>query len=293
MPSRFTDDGQTSPSLCRLLSGDMVDDTCRVRLWVEQRADGGYWETERSHRCWPVSTSPTEDQPPEVLLTPESAFAGVRLASTARMPPWHMQAPLEWGSTGGADAWLADAVMGQHLSNVMATPAPADNRAASAAADAPDEASPAQEALTSSASVSIVSPAKPSKEVRILVFIKTLGLGGKDGRKSGQEPRGDTNATNSECGPAYLTHAVLRGRSPLRSLFELTAHALDDGTRPEELGAYLEDLPCAWQDGVEEKSAVSVRCQTAVAKRIRRHARVSPCLIYDRTRVLLPATMYF
>ena len=70
----------------------------------------------------------------------------------------------------------------------------------------------------------------------------------------------------------YLTHAVLRRSSPLRSLFELAAELLPEGVAPEELGACVEDLPCVWQ-GVPVKTVgpEAVRaCVSFVLKRGRR-----------------------
>lgn len=245
-PISLFDDVRTSPSLFRLLTSDAVDETCRVRLWAEQRGDAGFWETDSNQPRRQTSASNFNGRPAPRSTARES-FAGIRLACTADMSPWQMGSTYGLGAHGGSAAWLPEAA---------ALPGQAENGAAAAAAegsDTEDDAAPHGGPGESSDSGNPSSSVKKPREQRVLVFIKTLGLGVEKGENLRSGGRcGDTHGGE---GPAYLTHAVLRGTSPLRSLFELTAELLQDGTTPEELAAYIEELPCAWQGGEGQTAA--------------------------------------
>eukprot|EP00903_Cladosiphon_okamuranus_P020121 g18477.t1 len=300
---RVFDDGQSSPSLFRLLSGDTVDETCRVRLWVQQRSDGGFWEAEATGP--PLPTCPEEDIDPQQQqqqqqqkaekvtmlsssngdasggqsgscpfrsnLTPRVNFGGVKLSrvSHLRIEQMQMLSMFTWGSgnRGSASAPPGQASGG----NGEVEPA--------AAAPADGENVGSDSASGMGTSNSNGDPAGLLPEKLMLVFLKTLGLGiaqeeesgaaagagevsasmrarlarkdtAKDGNISGggDGGGGGTGVTSGWTAlPTYLTHVVLRESSPLRSLFELAAECLQDGTSPDELEVYIEDLPWAWQ----------------------------------------------
>ncbi|CAN0351773.1 unnamed protein product, partial [Ectocarpus fasciculatus] len=282
LPARVLDDGQNSPSLFRLLSGDAVDETCRVRLWVEQRSDGGFWETEggrdaaQTSRVWPwrrqqqqqqqqrhkemgLPVEPSSDgsrcsydsgsgagetdgslgsSSPSLQPAPRDTFAGVRLSRTADVSPFHRQSTLAWESASDEGAPPAAVV-----SPVAEGDTGDEDGAAADGTSGDEQRSPPEE--------------------RILIFVKTLGLGDKESQSvAGTWTGGDAN----DCGggaavaaaapplppppPKYLTHAALRASSPLRSLFELAAAELGTSLVPEDLEAYVEDLPWVWQSAV-------------------------------------------
>lgn len=286
------DGARDSPSLVRLLTSDTMDDTCRVRLWVEQRSDGGFWETEREPPRWQapakpdhsrgaaaaaaaVATAVVTPQPPTTSTpksppAPKEKFAGVRLSCTADMHSWEMRSALGWGPR----AWSPPVAPGppEEAAGAGATVPPTGNANDAAAAAVPGggggghpEVAPAVGSVQSGAGGGGgLSPTIPPREERMLVFLKTLGLGGggddavASGRRGGAREEGggcsggggDASGGDGRGGegwPIYLTHAVLRRRSPLRSLFELAAELLPEGVAPEELGAYVEELPCVWQ----------------------------------------------
>lgn len=228
----------------------MMDESCRVRLWVEQRSDAGFWETERRHFPWQIQKNINMIGWVHPCVASNETFAGVRLTSTAEMEPREMRSSLAWGSDGGASVPPARAGEGAWSVGGPAPPAPA---AAAAVAEPPTENGEASGEGTPSAAKAKAK--KAPREERILVFLKILGLGkgtstsdedGCEGSSSGGDRRDRRDR------PVYLTHAMLRGRSPLRSLFELTADLLRDGTVAEDLGAYMEDSPCAWQGAAAE-----------------------------------------
>lgn len=238
-PSNLLDGGQESPSLFRLLPVDTLDETCRVRLWAEQRSDAGFWEAEMSHPRWQMPVD-YADGTRRTVPRPASreVFAGVRLACSSDTPPWLMHSPLAWGSAGYPRDWL---------SAVMAEASGSDPGQAHEASSEENGSGTAVGSLDAEDS----TDNHPPREKRILVFLKTLGL--REGGRNGGD--GDK--------PAYLTHVVLRRRSSLRSLFELVVDLLRDGTAPEELGAYIEDLPCAWQGRTTGGMSVRVRSDSA------------------------------
>ena len=260
-------DGQNSPSLLRLLRDKFLDETCRVRLWAEQRDDGGFWETEVSHPRWELPIA-YADGTWRFAARPTSreTFAGVRLACTAGMPPWLMRSPMRWGSEGYPKDWVSafapDAV--------GSAPGHANNSAvsglveeASAQAGLPSDENEDGPAANSAGDESSADM-PPPQENRILVFLKAIGL-----RREEENFCGDDSGVER---PAYLTHVVLRGRSPLRTLFELVADLMKDGTAPEELGAYVEDLPCTWQGGAARGFLVSCSSASGLcAPYVRRH----------------------
>lgn len=253
---RAIDDGQESPSLQRLLTGDMVDDTCRVRLWVEQRRDGGFWEAEKDHPRLQMPIGLGRPRRP----TKQESFGGVRLTCMSEMPPWDMQQPLLWGAAGGeafhpnisngqqSVAAAAEIDMGMDDDELVIESEEGD------ALGAAGMAAEVGDGNSNSAGTS------RDKKTRILVFLKTVGFGNTieagtataapavRHRDVGDADSVGSGSRSNTWGPKYLTHAILRPSSPLRSLFELAADRLRDGTRPEDLEAYLEDLPCAWQD---------------------------------------------
>lgn len=275
--TRAIDDGQDSPSLHRLLTNGMLDDACRVRLWVEQRRDGGFWEAERDHRRLKMPIGLTHGRPPP-RVTQRETFGGVRLACMSELPPWDMKQTIEWGTAGGATSSPGDADEGPRDLPVQAE---FEDDAQPAVGHGDVDTVGAAERAADTIRKDLDSPASATscRERRILVFLKTLGFG--DDNERGQEtavvkPKdaGDCNTASSDsvAAPKYLTHAILRQRSPLRTLFELAADRLGKGTRPEELGAYLEDLPCAWQDDhIGESSALSA--PTAPARCARTNSR--------------------
>lgn len=258
-----------------------MDETNRVRLWVERRGDGGFWETEStrdtdtttqtslSQREMEVEGEEDEEMgiafesspdrggdigwrmtrpPSPAQRTARSDYAGVRLTNTAGVSAWMQQPTLSWGS--GCDG-------------------------------------------SSSSTSSAVGPGSAGgttlAEERILVFLKSVGLsegkseesyaatGAVGGAKAGGPNRklgisgggGATGRMEDDNSPRYLTHAVLREKSPLRSLFELAADLLPDVAAPEELGAYVEDLPWAWQSAALGQQAAESKheadCATAAA----------------------------
>lgn len=291
------DDGQTSPSLFSLLSRDTVDETFRVRLWVQQRSDGGFWEAEavgtRQTTLWnylkqqeevslPATPAIGDDGGAGDLRSsglrpskqePRAAFGGVRLSSIADLPRGQMQQLLmfAWGSASG---------------RAVSTP-PGQGGGGGDGAAEPESAAPIDDDSFGSDLGSLAgfvigdTRQRVVQEKLMLVFLKTLGLGSpgwqastpaagagaaavpaaaagesrkeycKDGYPGGGADSGGgagVGVANAEGGlPTFLTHSVLRGSSPLRSLFELTAELLQDGTAPEDLEAHIEDLPWAWQ----------------------------------------------
>ncbi|CAM9309707.1 unnamed protein product [Scytosiphon promiscuus] len=272
LPSYHFDDGQDSPSLFSLLRGDAVDETNRVRLWVERRGDGGFWETETTQT---TQTSPSQhrqehqereeeeegDEEDEALdaplvsspgdgggsgdvgrrrtasptpsqRTPKRDYAGVRLSHTKDASGWMQQSTLAWGSWYGSGSTTN--------TDSTANPEPAGGATA--------------------------------VEERILVFIKGLGLGGGGGEGV------EATAAAAVDPPTYLTHAVLREKNPLRCLFELAAELLTDGTAPEDLEAYIEDLPWAWQSAALRHQAAesTERVDGAVTAAEGRLPRSSP-----------------
>lgn len=241
------------------------------------------------HRCAAaVVEAPSRPPTTSTLTSPPTAkesFAGVRLSCTADMPPWEMRSALGWGPR----TWSPPVEPGppEEATGAGATVPPPGNAndvvVLPAAAAVPrggggeqPEVAPAVSSMQSGAGRgSGVSPTIPPREERILVFLKTLGLNverdGVDGDGArGKGCRGGTKEEDGGCSdgeggsggggdgsqglPVYLTHAVLRRRSPLRSLFELAAKLLPEGVAPEELGAYIEELPCVWQ-GVPAETA--------------------------------------
>lgn len=290
----LSDGVHESPSLVRLLSSDTLDDTCRVRLWVEQRSDGGFWEVERDPPRWqplarpgprcgaaaiaaavkvaaspqaPATSTPTSPKPPK------ESFAGVRLSCTADMPPWEMRSALGWGPR----AWSpADPGPPGATGGVAVAPTPGNANDVevllSSAAVVPgggEEQQPENAAAVGGVQSGTagggggLSPVRRRREERILVFLKTLGLsgggggvgkgsrGGVRGKGGDYGGTGDSGSSDGgrdgEGGAVYLTHAVLRKTSPLRSLFELAAEIFPQCVAAEELGAYVEELPCMWQ----------------------------------------------
>lgn len=240
-PSNLLDGGQDSPSLFRLLPVDTLDETCRVRLWAEQRSDAGFWEAEMSHPRWqmPVVYADGTIRPVPRPASRE-VFAGVRLACSSDTPPWCMHSRLAWGSAGHQND-MPNAVMAEASGS---GPDQAHEASALSALSAEENGGGT---AVGSLDVEDSTDNHPPREKRMLVFLKTLGL--REGGRNG----GDGEK------PAYLTHVVLRGRSSLRSLFELVVDLLRDGTAPEELGVYIEDLPCAWQGRTTGGMSVRVR----------------------------------
>lgn len=268
LPVRAIDDGQESPSLQRLLTGDMVDDTCRVRLWVEQRRDGGFWEAEKKQPRLPMSTD--IGKPPSPPAIEQEFYGGVRLACMTDMPRWDMQQSLAWGTAGGEASLHPERGSGQPSAAPSAAPSAVDT----GGMEDPNVPITPEEGGTMGAGagdedVRSTGKNRRPRQERILVFLKTLGvrrrttgynrgaatgaatIGREDmGEEGGGRGGGIGSGGRSSVRPEYLTHAILRSSSPLRALFELAADRIGDGTRPEDLGAYLEDLPCAWQDGL-------------------------------------------
>lgn len=268
LPARFLDDGQNSPSLFRLLSGDAVDETCRVRLWVEQRGDGGFWETEggggvarlsrmprrrrqRQKKEMGVPIEPSSDGSgcsddsgsgagdadgswvswsPSTQPAPKDNYAGVRLSRTADVSAFHQQSTLAWESASDESA-----------PPTVASPV--------SEGDSGDEEGAAADGTNG-------DEQKMPPEERILVFVKSLVLGNEESQSmAGTWRGGDANhygggAAATPPLPKYLTHAALRASSPLRSLFELAAAEHDTAVAPEDLEAYVEDLPWVWQSAV-------------------------------------------
>ena len=327
LPAHFFDDGQSSPSLFRLLRGDIEDETCRARLWVEQHGDGGFWETKTTESLrlqqrqqleemegrlqemeeqlqpwqqdfkqrveqrielqqmerqqWEEEEEEEEEEDEEGWRIPVETFAGVTLSRTSDMPPWQMQ-DLSVGKTFSCGAPPAQSAGGVD----EAAAAAAAQLLAAVSEDAEDLGSAAPSATAAAGEAGGVS-AKAAQNELMLVFLKTLGLRGGEtipagtaasalastpsspsvaspaaaaatavaaevagnGRAPGRTgDRGAPAASRAaDALPRYLTHAVLRGSSPLRSLFELAAELLRDGTTPEELCAHVETLPWAWQ----------------------------------------------
>eukprot|EP00752_Nemacystus_decipiens_P006037 g5450.t1 len=290
-PARVLDDGQTSPSLFRLLSGDTVDEAFRVRLWVQQRSDGGFWEAEATgvpFPSWVLDHPPSsplhqqQQQAENVALspganggdgevpscsslstrTPRSSFGGVRLSSVSDLPleQMHQLSMFAWDSgNGGSGSGPPGQGGGGGGAGAM-------DPAAAAPADVENGENDSAGGAGGAKSDDASTGAGPER--LMLVFLKTLGLGnageqdsaaasgagaasarkqtGKDGNCGGGG--GGTGMTSDQGAlPTYLTHAVLRKSSPLRSLFELAAELLQDGTTPEDLEAHIEDLPWAWQ----------------------------------------------
>lgn len=255
----------------------MVDDTCRVRLWVEQRRDGGFWEAEKNHPRLPMSTD--IGKPPSPPVIAQEFYGGVRLACMTDMPRWDMQQPLAWGAAGGEAPLHPDRGSGQPsvALAVVDTEAKEDPKVPITLGEDGTMGSSEGDQDVRSAEKN-----RHPKQERILVFLKTLGLkssttgynrgGATGGEIGGQQDDGDEDGgrggvvgSGSRCsvrGPEYLTHAILRSSSPLRALFELAADKIGDGTRPEDLGAYLEDLPCAWQDGSNGQKPAKVRTRS-------------------------------
>lgn len=259
VPVRAIDDGQESPSLQHLLTSDMVDDTCRIRLWVEQRRDGGFWEAEKDHPRLQMPIGLGRPRRP----TKRESFGGVRLACMSEMPPWDMQQPLVWGAAGGEIPHPNNS-HGQQSAAAVGTEMEMEEDELSIVSGEDDAVGAA--GITAHVDDDHSDPAGTTRgrETRILVFLKTVGFGNtmEAGAATAAAVRhrgvGDvggvsSGSRSSTWGPKYLTHAILRASSPLRTLFELAADRLGDGTRPEDLGAYLEDLPCAWQDTVKEQ----------------------------------------
>lgn len=332
--AQLIEDGQSSPSMYRFLTVDSLDEACRVRLWVEQLSDGGFWETETSQNNNKVNRSGALDavnlpavgaaaaaaaavatggslpaarkRAPRLGVrgkenaTTITTFAGVNLVCTADKPPPWRQMPslprirgqnMSSSSDPNDDSWIAslgepalngDASMDSLI--ILSGQAGGDNdTAAAAGAEILEvEATGASDGREES-SVTFPSPSRAGsgnsspREDRILVFLKTLGL------KKGEEEEGGCSAAGSRRGgrsggggggngvvcrggisngggkyqPDYLTHVVMQSGSPLRSLFELTAWLLGNGTEPEELGAYVEELPFACQNAAKRSSAGS------------------------------------
>lgn len=275
MPAGFVDDTPSFPSLLHLLYGDTMNEACR-RLWVEHRGDGGFWETETEHipptaYFWQQQQHVQDAMetslgggggggydggrpgisPPTPIR--KCHFAGVWLARTADVSPAQMQLLSTMfsglpGSTG-SDEPPEQAGAGAEVASALDPTVPVGAGVVTDEVDGPMSASDGRTEI---------------EEELILVFLKTLRLGnscvqqhaasastpaaGKehfDGSSSDASGVGAKGSGDSL--PRYLTHAVLRGSSPLRSLFELTAELLEDGTAPEDLGAYVEDLPWVWQ----------------------------------------------
>ena len=242
----------------------------------------------------PATSTPTSS------LTPKESFAGIRLSCTADMPPWEMRSSLGWSPR----AWSPPVEPGppEEATGAGATVPPPGNAngvvvlpaAAAVTAAVPrgggeeqPEVAPVVGSMQSGAGGGGGgSPAIPPREERILVFLKTLGLGvERDGVEGNGAPgkgcRGGAREEDGCCSnggggsgggggdggqglPVYLTHAVLRRRSPLRSLFELVAELLPEGVAPEELGAYIEELPCVWQ-GVPTETVGSEAVRACVS----------------------------
>ncbi|CAB1113819.1 unnamed protein product [Ectocarpus sp. CCAP 1310/34] len=248
LPARFLDDGQNSPSLFRLLSGDAVDETCRVRLWVEQRGDGGFWEKEGGRdvthlsRVWPqqrqtdkmgAPVEPSSDgrrfsddggsgagdadgsrlsPSPSTQPDPKDNYAGVRLTCTADVYPFHQQSTLAWESASDESA------------------PPTAGSPVSEGDDAGDEDGAAADGASGNGQ-------RMPPEERILVFVKTLGLGTEESQSvAGTWRGGDAN----HCGGGA---AAAPPPPP-------TAAELDTALAPEDLEAYVEDLPWVWQSAV-------------------------------------------
>lgn len=242
-----------------------MDDTCRIRLWAEQRRDGGFWEAERDHSRRHMPINLLNGRPPPRATTQES-FAGIRLACMSDMPPWDMQRSLIWaaesaglGPSEGEDG--EDAQQGETAETAPVAAGAVDTELEQAVAVVLGEGN-AVGATGVAAGSSLGSHRNSRHEKRILVFLKGLGLETPSRRSCNVGDGnigGSGNGVEEKCVgavatpvPVYLTHAVLRQKSPLRALFELVADRLNDGTLPDELGAYVEDLPCMWQDSSED-----------------------------------------
>ncbi|CAN0552933.1 unnamed protein product, partial [Ectocarpus sp. 12 AP-2014] len=168
---------------------------------------------------------------PSTQPDPMDNYAGVRLSRTADVYPFHQQSTLAWESASDESA------------------PPTVGSPVSEGDDAGDEDGAAADGASGDGQ-------RMPPEERILVFVKTLGLGNEESQSVAGTWRG---GDASDCGggaaaapptPKYLTHAALRASSPLRSLFELAAAELDTALAPEDLEAYVEDLPWVWQSAV-------------------------------------------
>ena len=289
-----------------------------MRLWVQQRSDGGFWEvrgTGAPLSSWLQDHPPSpphhhqqqqkQQQAEEVAVlagadgrasdrrscpyqssstpTPRVDFGGVRLSSVSNLPVEQIQqlSMFAWGSASGGPGCGPPGQAGAGDGAEAAEPA-----AAAAADDENFESIFEVLASGMGAAKSNDGAAGAGPEKLMVVFLKTLGLGNageqrstaaagagagagaasvaaagvarKQKGKGGSCGDGGTGpASDQGALPAYLTHAVLRKTSPLRSLFELTAELLQDGTAPEDLEAHIEDLPWAWQGAALKDSDCS------------------------------------
>lgn len=240
MPERAIDEGQDSPSLSRLLTNDMMDDTCRVRFWAERQSDGGFWEIEDHVRITPSSSLSRLGTCRRRLKSSKGFYDGVKLISTLCLPPSVMKRSLSWNFEG-------------------------ENVSSESHAGTTPDAGPA----TVGASDAKAGSPMGRSEDRILVFLKTLGLEHPrpeatrgDGLSiCNRDPEDIGKCESHEGRSKYLTHVILRPSSPMRALFELVAELINasEGT----LDAYVEDLPCVWQSSPESRRA---RSQTVRAE---------------------------